>query len=259
MTASPNTPDMSLQAETVGDRAKEMLTALVGPVFSDTALRVATDWLKQERRLATPSLHPEGEGAKPSWRCFHCGEVFTSEQCARLHFGRNEDSEPACVIKAGAEGSLLKALRHAEEAADDAIQMMHAESTDAAKAYHAQRSRHNQALIAAEELGYERGLADGRALTVSEGTVSDDGLPQRMLASLLSGTCGVPRGHMEYNDECICGDREASEALIVLGLAYSSDRWPMAGVFLTGIGESLKERMADSAFVKSLTASRERR
>ena len=114
---------------------------------------------------------------RPAWRCFHCGEVFTSEQCARLHFGRNEDSETACVIKAGAEGSLLKALRQAEEAADDAIQAMHAESTDAAKAYHAQRCRHNQALIAAEELGYERGLADGRALAPKpEGeTVTDDG------------------------------------------------------------------------------------
>jgi hypothetical protein len=94
---------------------------------------------------------------------------------------------------------------------------------------------------------------------VSGDEVAKDDLPQRMLASLISGTCGVPRGHVEYNDECICGDREASEALIVLGLAYTSNRWPMAGVFLTGIGESLKERMADPAFVKSLTASRKGR
>ena len=101
--------------------------------------------------------------ARGPWTCFHCGETFTSEHCARLHFGRSEDSEAACIIKAGAEGSLLKALRAAEEQADDAIQAMHAESTDAARAYHAQRCRHNHALIAAEELGYERGLADARA------------------------------------------------------------------------------------------------
>ncbi|WP_374413313.1 hypothetical protein [Novosphingobium colocasiae] len=107
---------------------------------------------------------PRAEGeAKPEWRCFHCGDTFTDEQSARLHFGRDERSEAACVIKAGAEGQLLKALRDAEYQADDAIQRMHDESTDAAKAYHQQRCRHTQALIAAEELGYERGLTDGRA------------------------------------------------------------------------------------------------
>ncbi|PCG09692.1 hypothetical protein COA17_07510 [Sphingomonas ginsenosidimutans] len=105
------------------------------------------------------------EPGRGGWRCFHCNEHFTSVHRARLHFGRDETSEPACIIKTGAEGSLLKALREAEEAADDAIQAMHAESTDAAKAYHAQRCRHTQALTAAEELGYERGLADGRALS----------------------------------------------------------------------------------------------
>jgi len=112
-------------------------------------------------QLAAMTAASEGEPV--AWRCFHCGETFTDEACARLHFGRDERSEAACVIKAGAEGSLLKALRDAEYQADDAIQRMHDESTDAAKAYHQQRCRHTQALIAAEELGYERGLADGRA------------------------------------------------------------------------------------------------
>lgn len=83
-----------------------------------------------------------------------------------------------------------------------------------------------------------------------------EALAERMLASLMAGQCGVPRGHMDYNSECICGDKEAAEALTVLGLAYTSNHWPMAGIFLTGIGDSLKERMNDPAFVKSLTASR---
>jgi flagellar biosynthesis/type III secretory pathway protein FliH len=96
------------------------------------------------------------------WRCYHCDELFTSERCAREHFGRDEGSTPACIIK-GADGGLLRALRDAEEQADNAIQMMHDESTDAAKAYHQQRCRHAQALMAAEEAGYERGLADGRS------------------------------------------------------------------------------------------------
>lgn len=106
------------------------------------------------------------------WKCFHCGDEFTDERCARLHFGRDEMSVTACVIKAGAEGSLLRALRDAEEQADDAIQAVHSESTDAAKAYHSQRCRHTQALMAAEELGYERGLRDGRAYVPDERDIS---------------------------------------------------------------------------------------
>lgn len=109
-----------------------------------------------------------GAPEESTWRCFHCDEVFTDKSAARLHFGRSETSEAACIIKAGAERNLLKALRDAEQQADDAIQAMHNENTDAAKAYHQQRCRHTQALIAAEEAGYERGLADGRALLPSK-------------------------------------------------------------------------------------------
>ena len=96
------------------------------------------------------------------WRCFHCGELFTDRQEAGLHFGIDEGKTPACLIK-GAEGGLIKALRDAERQADDAMWSVHQESTDAAKAFHQQRCRHDQALIAAEQVGYDRGLADGRA------------------------------------------------------------------------------------------------
>jgi len=101
-------------------------------------------------------------GACIEWRCFHCGDLFTDRLSAARHFGADEGKMPACQIK-GAEGGLLRALRDAEAEADDAIQRMHEESTDAAKAYHSQRCRHAQALIAAEEVGYERGLSEGRA------------------------------------------------------------------------------------------------
>lgn len=90
--------------------------------------------------------------------------------CARLHFGDSEDSAPACQIKAGAEGSLLKALRDAEREASDARQAIASECTDSARAHYSQMSRHSQALIAAEEAGYEKGLEDGRALAASPPT-----------------------------------------------------------------------------------------
>lgn len=108
---------------------------------------------------------PDAIGPRLEWRCYHCGDVFTDDRCARLHFGRDEDSAPACQIKAGAEQGLLGALRDAEYAANDAQQAMANECTDAARAYYAATTRHAAALRSVEELGYERGLADGRAST----------------------------------------------------------------------------------------------
>jgi hypothetical protein len=109
------------------------------------------------------------------WRCFHCDEVFTDRKLACAHFGATEDAKPACQIKMGAERSLVEALREAEKAADDAWQAIHSESTESAKAYYAATSRHRKQLTAAEELGYERGLADGRALveTVAKSATVD--------------------------------------------------------------------------------------
>jgi hypothetical protein len=98
-----------------------------------------------------------------AWKCFHCGETFTNEACARRHFGPDEQSVAACVIKAGAEGSILRALRDAEASEAKAWHLLHDECSDFSKAYYAQQSRHNQALIAAEELGYERGIRDLQA------------------------------------------------------------------------------------------------
>lgn len=106
---------------------------------------------------------PPTEAVKPvAWRCFHCDEVFTDRSVAEDHFGLSEQQLPACVIKAGAERSLVRALRNAEQAASDAMFMLHNETSDAAKAYFAQTARHNAALQAAEEAGYERGLTNAR-------------------------------------------------------------------------------------------------
>ena len=98
------------------------------------------------------------------WRCFHCGEAFTDESCARKHFGPDEGSVVACVIKAGSERGLLGALRKAETELADAWHAIHSESTDAAKAYYAQMSRHQEQMRLCEENAYERGLGDGREL-----------------------------------------------------------------------------------------------
>jgi len=103
------------------------------------------------------------EAIQRSWRCFHCDDVFHDEAAARGHFGPDEESDAACRIKAGAEGSLVNELRRVEGELHSAWRAIHDESTEAAKAYYAQQTRHGEQLTAAEELGYERGLADGRA------------------------------------------------------------------------------------------------
>jgi len=97
------------------------------------------------------------------WVCFHCGEAFTDANAARDHFGFDPSDDPACRIKLGGERSLITALRKAERACANMAFAMANESTDAAQAYWDMVTRHNAALEAAENLGYERGLRDGRA------------------------------------------------------------------------------------------------
>ncbi len=109
------------------------------------------------------SLEQAGEGSwELPWRCFHCDETFTSRHCAAAHFGADETAEPACKIKGG-EGGLLEALRRAESQLADAWHSIHTESGEAAQAYYTQNARHREQLIATEQVGYERGLADAQA------------------------------------------------------------------------------------------------
>jgi hypothetical protein len=95
---------------------------------------------------------------RKTWRCFHCDDVFTSSRQARIHFGSTEGSTPGCLM--GGAASLLEALREAEDDAGKAWAAIHDETTESAKAYYAQQSRHRKQLEAAEVAGYERGLRD---------------------------------------------------------------------------------------------------
>jgi len=128
--------------------------------------------------MAAPSPNPEGlekrareeggdEGfyAKPEhgWTCFHCGETFATVGAARDHFGFEPSSDPACRIKVGAERGLIMALRKAEKELADYVHLLHDENLEAYRLLASARSQHGDQLQTAEELGYERGLADGRA------------------------------------------------------------------------------------------------
>lgn len=92
------------------------------------------------------------------WTCFFCGETFKTPGSARDHFGGDMGATAACRIKAGSERGLLMALRKAEAI----IARYQAEDSPMYQILVTQQQRHADALRTAEELGYERGLADGR-------------------------------------------------------------------------------------------------
>ena len=100
------------------------------------------------------------------WTCFHCGETFTTPGAAREHFGPTPNVEPGCTIKVqlGGERGLLNALRKAEARLARYME----EDTDLHRAMYAMQSRHTDALMAAEEAGYARGVRDGMNMTPDE-------------------------------------------------------------------------------------------
>lgn len=106
------------------------------------------------------------------WRCFHCGDAFTKAQVrwARQHFGRDEGELPVCQMRMPGEHHLLEALR----AAQDELAVHRAEDTDLMRAIYAMRADHSSALRREEERGYEKGLADGRALSSEEEPIGSE-------------------------------------------------------------------------------------
>ena len=69
----------------------------------------------------------------------------------------------ACQIKLGAERGLVTAIRKLEAEVAEAWARLHNESGDAVRAMQRMSGRRAEQLQTAEEAGYERGLADGRA------------------------------------------------------------------------------------------------
>lgn len=92
--------------------------------------------------------------------CFHCGETFHSVKSAREHFGATPDEDPGCVLKLsqGDKGMLGLVRQQFAE-----LDMYRREDQPIMREIYALGAKHSRELIAAEQLGYDRGLADGRA------------------------------------------------------------------------------------------------
>lgn len=190
--------------------------AIAARLMSVNGRPVRADCIADDHPLAQAAAMGRAEAAtypKPEagWTCFHCGETFTTPGAARDHFGFDPSCDPACRIKIGAERGLVIALRKAEQELGEAWQAIHSESTEAAKAYHAQNTRHRAQLMAVEEAGYERGLGDGMPPTKA----AIDVLAER------SGHVEREGWTPEHDDEHGAGEMAAAAAAYAFSAATS--------------------------------------
>lgn len=125
------------------------------PTTTPTALAVGSEFVP-----IPDSYHPY---ADEGWRCFHCDEKFHTVKTAKAHFGPR-GSKPACQVDA----------IHLREIESE-LSRYRSEDTDLHRQFHALEAKHSVALMRAEELGYERGLQDGR--TLSPNPKPSDGAP----------------------------------------------------------------------------------
>jgi hypothetical protein len=94
---------------------------------------------------------------RKQWRCFHCDEVFTSFRCASIHFGASEAATPACKLKSY-EVHLVEHIR----ALEDQLQAYRVEDGHILRSIYSLEADHRQALVKAEQAGYDKGVADMR-------------------------------------------------------------------------------------------------
>lgn len=95
-----------------------------------------------------------------SWRCFHCDEVFTDRASAAIHFGTSEIDEPGCKMLSKGEVELLRDYRDMAARWQRCV----SEDCEASRIYHSMSADKETAVRKAEEQGYARGLADGKAV-----------------------------------------------------------------------------------------------
>jgi hypothetical protein len=92
---------------------------------------------------------------RKTWRCFHCNTLFTNPKHAAEHFGAHEGATPACKLS-NSEGHLVTYIRKLEAE----LEVHRREDSDVLRAMYAKEAEHREALVRAEEKGYNRGVLD---------------------------------------------------------------------------------------------------
>lgn len=151
-----------------GCTEKDADTPCIGYISLTTFARKSEAIAAWNRRALPQSALSSRLVEETSWRCFHCGEVFTTEDDARTHFGGSETDEPGCTLNL-LEGGLLKLYRDAE----DELRRYRQEDHEASRTFYALGSDHARALMREEEKGYERGLRDGREAAAALGGIPE--------------------------------------------------------------------------------------
>lgn len=99
--------------------------------------------------------------ARKQWRCFFCDDVFRRRKDAAEHFGCDDACEadvPACKLAAH-EGHLITYIRKLE----NELRRYQTEDSDVMRSIRVLESEQAAALRAAEDRGYDRGVADMKA------------------------------------------------------------------------------------------------
>lgn len=94
------------------------------------------------------------------WRCFHCGDIFTDEHEAAMHFGVQIDGvadDVACKLNAG-ENLILEMLRESQAE----LRRYHEEDTNLIREVWGLGAKSATEIRNAEETGYARGLRDAK-------------------------------------------------------------------------------------------------
>jgi hypothetical protein len=112
---------------------------------------------------------------RKTWRCFHCGDVFTNPKHAASHFGLDELQEPGCVaVLRHGEGHLLDRIRDLEQQ----LRRYQDEDSDVMRWAAAKESGHREAFIREEERGYDKGIRDTLAMPDAERAALKQGAEQ---------------------------------------------------------------------------------
>lgn len=97
------------------------------------------------------------------WRCFFCDDVFTSRAGAAAHFGGHQGSLAACQIK-GHEHHLLDKIREQEAE----LAEYRGEDNAILRALQGLRFEADERVRRAEEIGYDRGVRDMKAMAETQ-------------------------------------------------------------------------------------------
>lgn len=150
---------------------------MVGQVFDrDLCKRDVQKMVDEFKKQLETALGAGGGGARAEeWRCFHCGEVFTTVGGAQDHFGAAEGCEPGCLIDRVAleEGGkpergrgLLMALRK-EEAYNRQLRLDNENLDNDSRLYHELRSEVDR-LTGGHGLRMELDYRDGEKIVLEQ-------------------------------------------------------------------------------------------